>query len=157
MSADISFGKHSLDVVVLVEMKNCSISGQGSILAGNMRMVQNNLPRLVGNCATLCLYVGRLGTSQRQVDLRLECQHLGLARIINAHGPATGLGGHNFHSRMGESIASIFVEDQIAGLQVDGIFDFLRSSLVRAGQAGGISTRSIWTSPVAVTSPVFWS
>src|SRR5437762_2231289 len=50
-------------------MKSCSISGQGSILAGKMRMVQNNLPRLVGNCATLCLYVGRLGTSQRQVDL----------------------------------------------------------------------------------------
>jgi hypothetical protein len=61
-----------------------------------------------------------------------------LGGISHSHRPATGLRSHYFHLGIGECVAGIFVEYQIAGLQVDRILDFLRRGLVRAGHPGRV-------------------
>ena len=61
-----------------------------------------------------------------------------LCRILHTHGPAGGLRGAEINARTGGSVSAVAVEDQVAGLEMDGILEFLRSRLVGRGHAGGV-------------------
>src|SRR5208282_708533 len=65
-------------------------------------------------------------------------QRRNFAGIANAHGPPRGLRSTEINARFGRSVAAIAVEDQVAGLEMDGILQLSRSGLIGRGDAGGV-------------------
>src|SRR5208282_2553583 len=61
-----------------------------------------------------------------------------LGRIPHAHSPAGGLRSAKVNAGVGESVPTVAVEDQVAGLEMDGILEFLRGGLVRCSHAARI-------------------
>src|ERR1700685_1148731 len=67
------------------------------------------------------------------MNLRGQCEQVGLAGILHTHGPSRRLGRAEINPGIGGSVSAVLVEDQGFGLEVDGILEFLGSSLIGAG------------------------
>ena len=103
-----------------------------------MSPLQHDLPRFVGNQAALSLDDRRIRAAQHHVNLRRQGQRVAFARILHADGPARGLRRAELHTRVRSSVARISVENQIAGFQVNRIFQRLGYGLIGTGQPAGI-------------------
>ncbi len=73
--------------------------------------------------------------NQRHMNLRLQGEHVGFPGILDADRPPGGLRRAEVNPRIGGSIATVLVEDQVFGFEVDGILELLGSALVRSSRA----------------------
>ena len=76
-----------------------------------------------------------LRPAHRHVNLRHQRKRVGLPGILHAYGPPSGLRRTKVDPRVGGRIAAFLVEDEVSGLEVDGILEFPGSALVRSGHA----------------------
>src|SRR6202011_919874 len=88
---------------------------------------------LARDCRMRRLDHRRASSRQRKMDLGGEGEGVAMACVLNTHGPAAGLNSAELDSGIGERVATILVENQVGGLEVDGILEFFRSRLIRAG------------------------
>jgi hypothetical protein len=75
------------------------------------------------------------------MNLRHQRKRVALAGVLHAHGPSADLGRAEIHAGIGGGVSAVLVEDEISGLQVDGILEFLGCALVGPSQAGRVGLK----------------
>lgn len=106
-----------------------------------MRMIENDLPRIVGHLAMVSVDDRGIWSTDLHMDLRGKSQNIALSRILRAHSPSPGLRRAELDAGVGESVACVLVEDQIAGLQVNSVLNVLWRGLIGARAALGIGDK----------------
>ncbi len=96
-------------------------------------MLEHDFMRLVRDSAMTGEKAFGLLPAHRHVNLRHQREDICLSGILHAHSPPAGLRRTKINPRIGGGIAGVLVEDQVSGLEVDGILEFLGSVLVRSG------------------------
>ncbi len=102
----------------------------GTLQAG---ILQHDFVRVVRDSAMSGDERACLRPAQRHMNLRNQRERVALAGILHADGPAGGLGCAEVNSRTGESVSALLIEDEVCGLEVDGILEFSGSSLIGSG------------------------
>ena len=65
------------------------------------------------------------------MNLRVQLERVRLSQVMRAHGPAGGLRRAEIDARIGGCVAAVFIENQVAGLEVDGILERLGRRLIQ--------------------------
>ena len=125
---------NALDLILVAEMKHRVIGLQRSVFAAQMRVVEHDLARIVGDDAVVGLDDGCVCAVEHHMNLRRQGQRIALARVLHADGPACGLRRSEFDAGLGRGVSALLVKDQIARLQVDGILEFFRRGLIGTRQ-----------------------
>jgi hypothetical protein len=132
---DVPSGQNSLDLIFPAKVKHRLIGLHRSIRPVEMRMVERDLTRIVGDDAMLRLDDRCIRATEHHVNLRRQGQRVALARVLHAHGPTRGLRRSKFDPGSGHGVSAVLVKNQIVGLQVDRILHFFRCGLIRTGEA----------------------
>ena len=101
-------------------------------------MLERNLPRIVGDDAVVGLDDRRIRAIDHHMNLRRQGQGIALPRVFHAHGPPGGLWSSKFDPRRSHGVSAVFVEDEIACLQVDRILEFFGRGLIGTAEPGRV-------------------
>ena len=98
---------------------------QGSVRTLHAGMFQHDFMRVVRDYAVSSEEVPRPRSAQRHVNLRSQSERVAFAGILDAYGPAGGLGCAKVNARIGGGVSAVLVEDSSLVLRWMGFLSSL--------------------------------
>ncbi len=108
-------------MVLGTQIEDGLIGLHASGFAVEVRLLQHDLPRIVGNDAVLGLDHCGFRSTQLEVNLRRQNQLVALSLVLDAYSPSRGLWRSELDAGIGRRVSRVLVENQIARFQVQRV------------------------------------